>query len=87
MTTMGPSNETDNTTLTVTHADHHVAALTVHVPELKQPALASALLSNDYTPCKTMFADANWITPDLRLHVESLFPSQDAIDMVQLQPS
>jgi hypothetical protein len=76
---MDLSNETHNPTPTVTYADHHADALTVHVPDFKQPALASALLSNDYTPCKTMFADADWITPDLRLHVESLFPSQDAI--------
>jgi hypothetical protein len=80
MTTMDPSNETDNPTPTVTYADHHAAALTVHVPDFKQPALALALLSNDYTPCKAMFADADWIThTDLRLHVQSLFPSQDAI--------
>jgi hypothetical protein len=62
MTTMDPSNETDNTTPTVTYADHDAAALTVHIPDFKQPALASALLSSDYTPCKTMFADADWIT-------------------------
>jgi hypothetical protein len=79
MTTMDPSNETDNPTPMVTYTDHHADTLTVYVPDFKQPALASALLSNNYTPCKTMFADADWITPDLRLNVESLFPSQDAI--------
>jgi hypothetical protein len=78
-TTMDLSNEIHNPTPTATYPDHHADALTVHAPDSKQPALASALLANDYTPCKTMFADADWINPELRLHVESLFPSQDAI--------
>jgi hypothetical protein len=64
---------------TEAYADYHAEALTVHVHVFKEHALASALLSNDYTPCKTMFLDANSITPDLRRHVESLFPSCDAM--------
>ena len=60
-------------------ADHLAEAHTVHVPHFKEPALALAQLSNDYTTCKTMFLDADWVTPDLRRHVESLFPSHHAI--------
>jgi hypothetical protein len=79
MPTMDPPNETANPTPMGTYADIHAEALTVHVPDFKEPVLTLALLSNDYMPCKTMFLDADWTTPDLCLHIESLFPSRDAI--------
>jgi hypothetical protein len=52
----------------------------VYVPDFKGPALAMARLSGDYTVCKKLFLEADWVTQDLRRHIETLFPSCDAIN-------
>jgi hypothetical protein len=52
----------------------------IHVPDFKDPALSLAITSGDFEPCKQNLHDSNWMTPDLRQHVESLFPGRDAID-------
>jgi hypothetical protein len=54
------------------HIEHVPDLHVVHVPDFKDPALSLALSSGDLAPCKTMFLNSNWITPDLRRHVESL---------------
>jgi hypothetical protein len=56
------------------------APLVVHVPDFKDPALLLAITSGDFEPCKNFFLDSDWITPNLRRHVESLFPGREAID-------
>jgi hypothetical protein len=82
LSSMPTIDQTANPTPMGTYADLHTEALSLlcMFPTSKQePALALALLSHDYTACKTMFLDADWITPDLRRHVKSMFPSRDAI--------
>jgi hypothetical protein len=37
-------------------------------------------LSGDYSVCKKIFHEADWVTPELRRHIENLFPSCDAIN-------
>jgi hypothetical protein len=51
----------------------------IHVPDFKDPTLSLAITSGDFEPCKNMFHDSDWITPDLRQYVKSLFPGRDAI--------
>jgi hypothetical protein len=54
--------------------------LTVHEPDFKGPALSTARLSGDYTVCQQLFSGADWLTPDLRRHIERLFPTCDVIN-------
>jgi hypothetical protein len=60
--------------------DNNNPNLTVHVPDFKAPALSTARLSGDYTVCQQLFSGADWLTPDLRRHIETLFPTCDAIN-------
>jgi hypothetical protein len=53
------------------YADHLAEMLTVYVPDFKAPTVALATSSGDFTFCKKMFLEADWVTPDLCSHVES----------------
>jgi hypothetical protein len=69
-----------NPNLVIGVSDNLSELLTVHVPDFKEPTISVARLSGDYTVCKKIFSEADWVTPDLRRLIETLFPTGDAIN-------
>jgi hypothetical protein len=73
-------NANANPNPSMAYAAYLSETLTVHVPDFKGTPLSIARLSGDYTVCKKIFKEADWVTPSLRSHVEKFFPSRDAIN-------
>jgi hypothetical protein len=63
--------------------DVHVPDSTtvVHVPNFEDAAISLAITSGDFSPCKKLFLESNWITSKLRCHVKTLFPKPGEIDI------
>ena len=76
---MDTDDNNHNPNLLSGYSEHLPETLIVHVPDFKGPALAQAKSSGVYTVCKKVFSDSDWVIPDLRRHIENLFPSCDAI--------
>jgi hypothetical protein len=77
---MDVANTNHNPNLLTGYSEHLSDTPTVYVPAFKGPSLALARSSGDYTVCKKLFSDSDWVTPDLRRHIETLFPSCDSIN-------
>jgi hypothetical protein len=77
---MDVSSNNHNPTRTTAYAEYLSETFTVHVPDFKGPALALARISGDYTVCKKIFHEADWVTLELRRHIENLYPSCDDIN-------
>jgi hypothetical protein len=81
---MDPSNVPTNqgpSHTQVGDVDVSDSATIVHVPDFKDAAMQLAMTSGDFAPCKKLFIESNWITSELRLHVETIFPKPGEIDI------
>jgi hypothetical protein len=75
------SNESANQHPSKPHVKHVLPdPCGVHVPDFKDPELSLTLSSGDFAPCKTMFLDSDWMTPDLHRHIKSMFPALGVIE-------
>jgi hypothetical protein len=77
---MNPSNEPTNQRLSHTQVNDVPNPIVVHFPDFKDAALSLAITSRDFAPCKKLFLDSNWITPELRRNVERFCPGRGEID-------